>query len=91
MVNLNQINVNMKSFDKLLAWFTHVVLRFNSYILSYMDDKGYIWREKVVKMLAVSYTQFCSKAFISHIITNFPESTPTLEDLKKALVLSNLN
>jgi len=33
MVTLNEISVNMTSFDQLLAWFTHVVLRFTSYIV----------------------------------------------------------
>ena len=91
MVTLSEISVNMPSFDQLLAWFTHVVLRFTSYIVQHPTQKGYMWKNKIVKMLAIQFTQFCSREFISQIIYNFPESTPCLEDLKKALALSNLN
>ena len=40
--------------------------------------------------MAVSFTNFCTKEFVT-LIHEFPESTPCLQDLKKALALSNLN
>ena len=88
----------MASFSKLTAWFTHVTLRFISYLVSppltdssiLGSDSDYLWRDKIQKKLAVHFTQLCMKEFIT-LIQEFPESTPCLEDLKRALGMSQMN
>ena len=54
----------MASFSKLTAWFTHVTLRFISYLVSppltdssiLGSDSDYLWRDKIQKKLAVNFT-----------------------------------
>ena len=44
-ISLEQINTRAYCFDKLLDWFTHVVLRFLTYLIS--PGQEYIWRQKI--------------------------------------------
>ena len=91
-VTLREISTKKASFDRLLQWFTHVVLRFISYLTSHTGSsaQAYIWRDRIQKKLALNFTELCTKEFI-RLIQEFPESTACLQDLKIALQISQVN
>lgn len=87
-VNSNMLNTEQSRFDKLTSWFTHVLLRFISYTVSHTgEEPTYLWKDQMLRKLAVSFTNICTKEFIT-LIQEFPESTPCLKDLKRALAVS---
>ena len=91
-VTLSELDIEKHSLGNLRSWFKHIVLRFISFIALQDQPTGsdYLWAAAMETQLQKSFIKIWTQEFIQ-LIQEFPECTPCLEDLKKALAFCKMN